>query len=77
MYTTGSEYAPNAYSRDYNADATGAATATSMPPINVKPRITVAGKVEMDGRAMGEFVATQIDEHNEQAAMQFSTRIDR
>lgn len=77
MYTTGSEYAPNAYSRDYNADATGAATATSIPPINVKPRITVAGKVEMDGRAMGEFVATQIDEHNEQAAMQFSTRTDR
>lgn len=77
MYTTGSEYAPNAYSRDYNADATGAATATHMPPINVKPRITVAGKVEMDGRAMGEFVATQIDEHNEQAAMQFSTRTDR
>lgn len=76
-YTTGSEYAPNAYSRDYNADATGAATATYMPPINVKPRITVAGKVEMDGRAMGEFVATQIDEHNEQAAMQFSTRTDR
>lgn len=77
MHTAGSEYAPNAYSRDYNADATGAATATSMPPINVKPRITVAGKVEMDGRAMGEFVATQIDEHNEQAAMQFSTRTDR
>lgn len=77
IYTTGSEYAPNAYSRDYNADATGAATATSMPPINVKPRITVAGKVEMDGRAMGEFVATQIDEHNEQAAMQFSTRTIR
>lgn len=76
-YTTGSEYAPNAYSRDYNADATGAATATSMPPINVNPRVTVTGKVEMDGRAMGEFVATQIDEHNEQAAMQFSTRTDR
>lgn len=77
MYTTGSEYAPNAYSRDYNADATGAATAISMPPLRVDNKLTVTGKVEMDGRAMGEFVATQIDEHNEQAAMQFSTRTDR
>lgn len=77
MPTAGSEYAPYAYSRDYNADATGAATASSIPPLKVDSKVVVTGKVEMDGRALGEFVATQIDEHNEQAAMQFSTRVDR
>lgn len=78
--TSGSGYDPNDYMPDYNAYMTGQVSSAgliNMPPPKIDNRVTVTGKVEMDGRAMGEFVATQIDEHNEQAAMQFSTRTDR
>lgn len=75
--TSGDDYTPPSFMRDYNAVATGSETAQAMPPLRVDNNIKFTGKVEMDGRAMGEFVDTRIDEHNEQAVQQYSTRVSR
>lgn len=75
--TSGDDYTPPSFMRDYNAAATGSETALAMPPLRVDNNIKFTGKVEMDGRAMGEFVDTRIDEHNEQAVQQYSTRVSR
>lgn len=75
--TSGDDYTPPSFMRDYNAAATGSETAQAMPPLRVNNNIKMTGKVELDGRIVGEIIDTRIDEHNEQAVQQYSTRVSR
>lgn len=75
--TSGDDYTPPSFMRDYNAVATGSETAQAMPPFRVDNNVKITAKVELDGRVVGEIIDTRIDEHNEQAVQQYSTRVSR
>lgn len=75
--TEGTDYAPYSYKPDYNAVATGNEAAQAMPPLRVDNNIKMTGKVELDGRQIGEIIDIKIDENNQQAISQYDTRVSR
>lgn len=79
--TDGADYMPSSYgSSDYNATAVGgiaASAISALPPIKVDNKFTMTGTVELDGRQMGELIDVKIDEHNQQAIVQYSTQVNR
>ncbi|UTC26028.1 tape measure protein [Phage vB_KsaM-C1] len=79
--THGADYMPSSYgSSDYNAAAVGgiaAAAVSALPPIKVDNKLTMTGTVELDGRQMGELIDAKIDQHNQQAIVQYDTQVDR
>lgn len=79
--TSGADYSPQYMTppavNDYQQQNEHLAKTLREAPIQVNNKVTMTGKVELDGRAIGEIVDTRIDEHNEQALPQFDTQVSR
>lgn len=75
--THGAEYAPYSMPSPDIEQGYAVARALKESPIQVNNNVKMTGKVELDGRVIGEIIDTRIDENNEQSMNQFSTRVDR
>lgn len=79
--TQGVDYSPqymtSPASTDYQQQNEHLARTLRDAPIQVNNKLTLTGKVELDGRAVGQIVDDRIDEHNKQSMTQFDTQVDR
>lgn len=79
--TQGLDYSPqymtSPASTDYQQQNEHLARTLRDAPIQVNNKLTLTGKVELDGRAVGQIVDDRIDEHNKQSMTQFDTQVDR
>lgn len=78
--TQGQDYSPSSMmttTTDYQQQNEHLARTLRDAPIQVNNKVTLTGKVELDGRAVGQIVDDRIDEHNKQSMTQFDTQVDR